>query len=468
MALAKSPLSPSGYSGLLKARQVGVSAQKYMQPNNGQTSGTRNLHSNQPTGVTRMVAGAPADPFAPMSSGDINRTVNRFAGMYGTPQSDSQIQTSAQGMVDPIIAAITKSINDRTAQSATNITGNANSLASSLGKIDWNAPYASAESGQAAVDSELRNALAGGGEAQGADLQARLAGINDPTVAAAGDALASRGSAIGGTEVANGSANLGALLAQAAAAKTYGLKLPGIARLSGLQDVAGVNQQAVTDIGNANTSLLGQLPSIVQSLRSDNQSLRANRAGAAANEFNTLTGQNITKATAQAGFNNTQTQLGLPDATLSRAYGYAVDAQGNPVGGQVTPLPGYQVGSDGSVTKTPKAVAAPKPLSPATKAKLAKTAEDLRYGVAPKQQYNSKTGAWMDVPNTGTPNSSYDEAYQQLVAAGATPAYARAQVNRLYKPGEFGRPKSAGQKKTDAAVQSGVGIPPDPYAKWGH
>lgn len=397
-------------------------------------------------------ANIPTDPFAPTSTNDINGIVNKYVGMYGTPQTDTQIQAGAQAQIDPIVAALTKQINDRAASSSRAITGNANSLAASLGQIDYGAPYASATHDQAAVNAALQQSLTSGGNALAQDLTSRLGVIDDPTVGAAGGAVSAFGTGTGNTELASGSANIGQLLAEAAAAKTFGLKQPGLARMQGLQDVAGVNQQAVNDIGTGTTSVLQQLPQIVQAMRSSNQNLRGDRAGSAAQIFETLTGQNVTKAGLRAGLQSDQQKITaastpMPDSSLSNSVHHLVDQFGNPI-----------LGPDGKLQPTGTQPASSKPLTAAVKAKLAKSAETLRYGEAPKQQYDSKTGTWLDVPNTGTPNSSYEEAYQSLVAQGATPTYARAQVNRLYKPGEYGRPLSKGQKKTSAAVKSGLGV----------
>src|SRR5439155_24191598 len=67
----------------------------------------------------------PVDPFAPLTPQQIQQQVQRFTKGYGTPQTSAQIQTSAQGMLDPIVAAITKNIGAQTEQATTNIRGNA-------------------------------------------------------------------------------------------------------------------------------------------------------------------------------------------------------------------------------------------------------------------------------------------------------------------------------------------------------
>lgn len=394
------------------------------------------------------LAAPPADPLAQTGQHSIDSVVNQYAGMYGTPQNDPQIQASAQSQIDPIIAAITKKVNDQASTATGAISANSQALAKALGGVDYGAPYAQAKTEQASVDAALQQSLSGaGGTGLANDLSSRLAQIGDPAVAAAAGGIADRGAAIGGTQVAQGSSNLGSLIASAAAAKEYGQKMPGIAQLSGLQDIAGVNRQAVTDIGDQTAQVTSQLPQIVQALRVEAQNTRSNKAQAAAQLYEALTGQNITKATASAGLATDYAKLGQTAAYDNASLGIR------------------QQTADAATTRAQaaakKATAAkqPKALTPTDKKRLAGVATDLRYGVPPKQQFNSKTQAWMDVPGTGTPNSSYGEAYDQLIAEGAPPAYARAQVDRLYKPGEFGRPLTAAQKakkKGQAAAAAAV------------
>lgn len=390
---------------------------------------------------------APADPFAPTSDTDIDSIVNRFTGMYGKPKSDADIQSSAQGLLDPIVAAITANITGQAKTATGAIGANSEALAKAMAGQDYGAPYAGAKQEQAAADAALQQGLAGGGASLAGDLKSRLAMIDDPTVAAAGDQVAAQGVAAGNTELAHGTSALSSLIAAAAANKAYGAKLPNIARLTGLQDIAGAERDATKQIGDQTSQVEQQLPNVVQGFRSERDNLVGNKASIAAQIYGLLTGQNITKQTAKAGLENTDF-----DNRLSYASTFGTDPQT----GQ--PVKGYHVDSGGNVVKdvAPKPV---KPLSTTDKARIAKAVQDFRYGVQPKQQFNAKTQSWMDVPGTGTPNMSYEEAYQGAIALGATPEYARTLVNGLYKPGEYGRPLSAGQKKTNAAVKAGVGVP---------
>jgi hypothetical protein len=426
------------------------------------------------------VAKAPpvsADPFAPIPDAQIQQIIGRYTRGLPVPMTGPQIQTSAQGMIDPIIAAVTKDIQGQASTATGNISANAEALAKALGAIDYGAPYKGAESDQAAVDAALQQSLSGGGSDLAAGLKAKLAAIDDPTVAAAGDALASRGTALGTTQLARGSASLSDLIARAAASNEYGLRQPTIARESGLQLIGGVNQKATQSIADEAAKLEEQLPGIVTSLRGESQSASNNRASLAAKLYESLTGQNLSRAVAEAGLGKAQNTLALdqsklnaqtaskPNAALSRAYGYAVDQYGQPVGGRVRTLPGYTTDAHGNVIKTGKGPAAAKPLSGSQLEKINSLAHDLYNGVPPKVQFNTQTQKWMPVPGTGKQAATWPRAIEQLVNEGATAAQAVKILSAQgWQPGEGGRPQSAAQKGTAAAVKSGLGVPRSPFA----
>lgn len=315
---------------------------------------------------------ANADPFAPTSPQDIASIVKQFAGMYGNPLTDAQIQTNAQAQIDPIIAAITKTANDRATASSSAITGLTDSYAKDLAGINYSAPYQQAEGQQAAVDSALQQSLQGAGSDLASQLKSRLAvlGTGDPAVAQASAGLADRGTAMGGTTVAQGSSALSNLIAQAAASSAYGAQLPGVAKLSGIQGVEQANSQAANDISTGTQSALSQLPQIVQALRSENQATIGNRASAASDIFSTLTGQNITKATAKAGLANTNFDNGIAQENADTAA-YKATTAANTATTKAK-------AAAAKVAKGPSLT----PNQSATIAKnAAKRAEDLFYGV---------------------------------------------------------------------------------------
>lgn len=357
---------------------------------------------------------------------------------YGRPLTDPQISGTARLELDPLLAAAAGQIGDQANRATAQIGANSSALATRLAGMNFGAPYDTAKQEQAAVDAVLQGSLAGtGGTALAGDLRSRLGQIDDPTVDTAATGVAGRGAAIGTTELAHGSAALDNLIAAAAGAKEYGAKLPGIAQLTGLQGMAGIQSKAVDDVAAAKTAILNQLPTVVNELRTQNDNVRGNRASM----LMALLGQNITKRTAQVGLQGAQSKAAAPDATLSRAYGYAVDSNGNPVGGNVTPLPGYTVDPGGTVVKTPKPAPAAKPLSSSALHQLNTQADVLYNGIHPKLQFNTQTQQWMHVPGTGQAPVHWSDAVAQLVAAGASHDQAvKLLTAQGWQPGEGGRP----------------------------
>jgi hypothetical protein len=417
---------------------------------------------------------APAgpDPLAPWSPAQIAAITGRVQSQFGTPLTAAQIQTEAQGQISPIIAAITKTANDRAAAAGTAIKGYTDSLASMLGSENFAAPYQTAEKGQAAVDAALQQSLAGQGAGLASDLSSRLGVINDPTTAAAASGLASRGAALGTTQLAAGSSALSELIANAASAGEYGLKQPVIARNAGIQGLAKAQGQAQSEIATGTQSALSQLPQIVQALESSNAALRSNRASAAASLFGTLTGQNITKATIGAGIQNANTRATATEnaaairartsaaktaaastkpsssATKEMNDGFLYDSNYNRVtrGGNPVKVP-IKPGSGGA--KAPSA---------STLKSAANDAYDLYHG----KQHQTSTGPVTD---------AYTQTYQDAIKImhnkypGLTRARLVKLLNTWYQPGDYGRPGSQGNTPaTIAAANAGLGIPASPFA----
>jgi hypothetical protein len=396
------------------------------------------------------------DPLGQTTQGAIDQTIGRYTGMYGQPLTDPQIQGQAQGLIDPIVAAVTSNVNTRAKQAGDSIRGYTDSLAGDLGKIDFGAPYAGAKQEQAAIDSALQQSLTGGGQALSQDLSSRLAQIGEPAVGQAASGLADRGAALGTTELARGNNALSSLIAHAAAAKSYGQKLPGIARMGGLQDLAGVEQNATNLIGEQTADVMKLLPQIVQNLRGERSSLQGNKASLAAQLYSTLTGQNITKETARRGLIGDASAaytnaLPMPDASLTNQYGYPVDQYGQPVGGKVTPLPGYHVDpKTGQVVKDTNADK-PKPPTADVRQKALKAIETYYWGVP------AKTRADGSVANPEVPGVDYETAVTNLVQGfGYTRKQAEALANTRYKPGEDGRPTKTAAEFKGASSQKPV------------
>lgn len=408
----------------------------------------------------QRLAAKNADPLAPMSPQDINRTVNRFTGMYGAPMSNDQIQSDAQAQIDPIIAAITKSANDRATASTSAIRGLTDSYAKDLAGIDFAAPYKGAEADQAAVDSALQQSLSGAGTDLASQLKSRLAPIaSDPAVQQAASGLADRGAAIGTTQLATGSNALSSLIANAAAAGEYGLKQPEIARFAGIQGVNQANSQAANDISTGTQNTLAQLPSIVQALRNSNDTLRGNRAAAGEDLYTTLTGQNVTRATAKAGLENQNFQNGLD---FANTYGYD-QTTGNLV-------PGLHRGPNGNIVKD---APPPKPTKPKPTGDAALTTNDRRNLLSDLGKWTSGTpgkrvksatspSGFAVVPGTGSKPLDYKQVVQNLMTSyNLTKAQAQKYVDAKYKPGQHGRPYPVAPPKGTEPLTANQVIDPE-------
>jgi cell wall-associated NlpC family hydrolase len=189
------------------------------------------------------------------------------------------LSQQAQAELDPLIAAISGAANKKAAAAEAAIKGYTDSYAHQLAGMDAGAPYSGAEQQQAAVDSSLRQALTGGGNDLASQLASRLSALQGSSGAGAlgqeGQALASQGESAGNTRLASGSAALSALLGEHAAASSFSKKLPGLAKLSGLQGLKQAEGNAQQEIGQGTIQAEGQLPSIVQQLRSARQARAA-------------------------------------------------------------------------------------------------------------------------------------------------------------------------------------------------
>lgn len=194
----------------------------------------------------------------------------------GKPPRGPQYQ--AQQMLNPVIAALTRAAMGRARRSEAAISGFTDSYANQLGQLHSAAPYANAEAGQASIDAALQQSLAGHGSDLAAQLAQRLSGLQGSSGAGAlaqeSGQLASQGQSAGNTRLASGSASLSDLLANAANAGSYDQKLPGLAKLSGLQGIRQAEGNAQQAIDQGTLSVESQLPSLIHSsqvLQSENR-----------------------------------------------------------------------------------------------------------------------------------------------------------------------------------------------------
>jgi NlpC/P60 family len=194
------------------------------------------------------------------------------AAAAGPPATSPMVQR-AQAMLDPVIEALTAAANDRAARAEAAIKGLTDSYASQIADTDYAAPYTGAEEHQAAVDAALQQALTGQGSDLASGLSGRLAALAGSSGAGALDQaagqLASQGASAGTTRLASGSASLGDLIGQEAAAREYGTKMPGVVKLSGLQGVKQSEGNAQSEIAQGTLSAEQKIPDLVEQLKSD-------------------------------------------------------------------------------------------------------------------------------------------------------------------------------------------------------
>jgi len=399
-------------------------------------------YSAAPGAPSAPAAPPPADPYAAIIAG------------AAKPSTGAQITKAAQGEISPLLAAVTKTIGGQTAAATNAIGGFTGDAAAKLAAIDFGAPYAGAEQGQAAVDAALRAELAGAGSTGADQLAQRLAVINDPSVGAAAGALTANGAANATTQVAQGSASLGELLANAAAAKDYGLKQPGITRLAGLNAIAAAGQQGQAQIAAQAHALEAQLPSIIQNLQAQSdqraQYLTAAHENQLARNDKIAYDQSVGQATAadhaatlneRAGATTQTNQTHLQIAQMN-AQGKASAAQAtqarsdrayrlqfsktfgyDPVTGNT--LPGYTRNADGTVRKA------------GTNANGAKTpqlsaSQVQKYkGTAATIADNAQAG-FTDPKSVVHPAISAADALKEMRQEGIPDAIAIPAINRAY------------------------------------
>lgn len=430
---------------------------------------------------------------APQTPQQIQQQVNQYRTSLPAPLSNQQIQQQAQGMLDPVIQRITREINQRAAGQAKAVEGYTNRLARNLSGIAGRVtqPYEQAQQQMAAADAALADRLSGGGGQAAQDLAARLASINapaavDPAVAQAQQAGAGAGNAL----YAGGNAALAELAANQAAAGAYGAKLPGIARLGGLQQAGLVRQQAASDLTSGLTDVEGQLPGIVQALRSMSEqratnratgaqtllqnltgnadTARDNRAQLAADLFGTLTGQNITKATAKAGLLGDAAAAAAPQIIGSGGTGYyeydpttgsstqVVPAEPPP---PVKPARPQIVGSDRAGRfafnpETGQVTPLTKPVGGRAAGGLTANQAQRYKGVAETIAQQARSG--FTDPKTGQehPALDYQAALTEMRKAGVPDQIAVKALNRWYKVGSPGRPLPRDMREAAARLRA--------------
>lgn len=380
-------------------------------------------------------AATPPDPYAPILAA------------IPKPSTPGQIQQQAQGEISPLVAAITGQVGRETQNASHAIAGYSNDAASKLAAINYGQPYQQGEQGQAAVDAALRASLAGGGQADADQLAQRLAVINDPTVAAAAGQVAANGAASGGTQVAQGSAALSNLLANAAAASSYGEKLPGIQRLAGLQQIAGVRQKGESDLATQVSQLEGQLPSIIQGLQATNESRSQQRTNALQNQ---LARTDAISATGATNANRLAVAQTSADARTASIEGQNARTAATIEGQNARTQAQIDAANYRAQLAAKKAGVKASGKGALTDQQLSKLVDTWKSGKAQSAHVaqtdkdgnvlRDTNGAVIYKTQTGIAGQMpFGQAYKRLIAFGVTDVKARQLLDTAYRRGEQGR-----------------------------
>jgi hypothetical protein len=293
------------------------------------------------------------------------------------PPTDMQVATQqVAASFDPVLAQIRQAYQQMVQGAGQAYNAGAKQLADLYGSVgpQTQSAYDRASQGLAAISGMLAGVQQGQGAAQQADLTRQLQGIDAGT---AGRVSGQFGQNLQGEALANatrGSNNLAALLAEGAHAGQYTAQLPAIGGtigFRGLQQALGtLNQNQQNELAK----LAAQEPSAVQtalagiqsnrykqqqlgfenSLKQETFGLNAQKAQTAAQQGQERIAQQrqaeqdrvaiaqTNAALRQEGISaaNQRSQNSLnarvkqgyqPSASLSRAYGYIVDAHGNAI-----------------------------------------------------------------------------------------------------------------------------------------
>lgn len=474
------------------------------------------LHIYSDPEVRAIAAGIVSKMPMPQTAGQINTRVKALPA----PMNNTQIQSQAQGMLDPVVQRLTASTNAQTQSGLGAIKGYTDALAGYFqknGPAQVNAAYAPAEAATAATNAALSDRLAGAGNDSSDALAARLQSINNPAaVDPAVAAVRQAGVGAGNATFATGNASLEQLIGNAAHEQEYVGKMPGIAREGGLQQVGQYEQSQGRALSDQVGTVQQQLPSIVQALRGQSDqraqyraatrgdltdqsdALATNRvnAGTAVNNF--YTGQNTTREVANEGF------AGKVAAAAGTEYAATVKASApklihsgsdvyslDPTTGKVSPVVTHPPKVDASPTTkmTSKGLLQYDPstnswglipgTAPAGKttaktgglsasgwrslvSDASKQASTLATAAPAKVHYPAGGGDPQPIPGSGHDATSYKDALAQIVALGPnTPAWhakAAQIVNAQYSEGESGRPYSPKNAKRTAAQAAAAAV----------
>jgi len=172
---------------------------------------------------TRPATPVATDPLAPLTGAEIANQIAGYTAKMPAPLTDAQIRARAQGMIDPVVAGLTKSATAQGRAASGAISGYANSLANSLASYGDSAKsiYGEAQQGQAAADAAESGAIRGTGTELASQLAGKLAGLGGPAGldAATSGVVSANGAGGANATLGTGSAALAQLLARGTAAQ---------------------------------------------------------------------------------------------------------------------------------------------------------------------------------------------------------------------------------------------------------
>jgi len=161
-----------------------------------------------------------------------------------------EVRSAVNAQTAPLIADIQRRIKAQAAAGTRNIAGTSSALQQSLLPMQGNIAdtYNRSISELGGLDTKLNDRLASLGQEMG------IGGVG------AGAAAAQQGM---------GNAELAQMLSQRAAGETYAAKMPGLARLQGLQDIGILNAQKQRDLADETGEISRQVPGLVSNLMQD-------------------------------------------------------------------------------------------------------------------------------------------------------------------------------------------------------
>lgn len=350
-----------------------------------------------------------------------------------------QARRDVMGVVNPVIGQIQADIGRRTRAGQGAIAGYTRQLAGQLAPAaeDLGGIYGQAQQQQAAVDAALTGGLRTQTNTDADALAERLRALG-PTANQA-DVAREGGMGAAGALQGTGSASLSQLIAEGAAAQAYGQKLPGIARLGGLQSGRELQLSAGRELAEQTGDIRARIPEMVMGRMDQFRANQADRAKTqlaqqiAAQEF----GLDVSKFQQGAAHDAARLDLDTSKAAVSASQGaqrlalsqakYAADL-------------GYKnrkLALDAA--KTAKRNASKKGISPTSYAKLkqqaAKDAERAYYGLDPVTNRIDYEGG------NGVGRTDYQTALTALMKRHSLKLDdAQGILDSLYEPGEDGRP----------------------------